>query len=71
MAVFLAFQSQAWHTDDSSGHAITEPGPMPGPTEPDRVVRIVGALVNPMGPSPEPETVTMLNTSPEPVQLAG
>jgi uncharacterized protein YukJ len=71
VAVFLAFQSQAWHTDDSSGHAITEPGPMPGPTEPDRVVRIVGALVNPMGPSPEPETVTVLNISPEPVHLAG
>jgi hypothetical protein len=70
-AVFLAFQSQAWHTDDSSGHAITEPGPIPGPTEPDRVVRIVGALVNPIGPAPEPETVTLLNTSPEPVQLDG
>jgi uncharacterized protein YukJ len=47
VAVFLAFQSQAWHTDDSTGHAITEPGPVPGPAEPDRVVRIVGALVNP------------------------
>ena len=44
---------------------------MPGPTEPDRVVRIVGALVNPIGPSSEPETVTVLNTSPKPVQLAG
>ncbi len=71
VAVFLAFQSQVWHTDDSSGHAITEPGPIPGPTEPDRVVRIVGALVNPIGPAPEPETVTLLNTSPGPVRLAG
>ena len=71
VAVFLAFQSQAWHTDDSSGHAITEPGPVPGPSEPDRLVRIVGALVNPIGPAPEPETVTLLNTSPEPVELAG
>jgi uncharacterized protein YukJ len=27
VAIFLAFQSQAWHTDDRSGHAITgEPG---------------------------------------------
>jgi uncharacterized protein YukJ len=71
VAFFLAFQSQAWHTDDSTGHAITEPGPVPGPTEPDRVVRIVGALVNPIGPAPEPETVTLLNTAPEPVQLPG
>ncbi len=71
VAVFLAFQSQAWHTDDSTGNAITEPGPLPGPAEPDRVVRIVGALVNPIGPAPEPETVTLLNTSPGPVELAG
>jgi uncharacterized protein YukJ len=71
VAVFLAFQSQAWHTDDVTGHAITEPGPVPGPTEPDRVVRIVGALVNPIGPAPEPETVTLLNASPGPIELAG
>jgi uncharacterized protein YukJ len=71
VAVFLAFQSQAWHTDDGTGHAITQPGPVPGPTEPDRVVRIVGALVNPIGPAPEPETITLLNASPEPVELAG
>ena len=64
VAVFLAFQSQAWHTDDITGHAITEPGPVSGPAEPDRVVRIVGALVNPIGPAPEPETVTLLNASP-------
>jgi uncharacterized protein YukJ len=66
VAVFLAFQSQAWHTDDVTGHAITEPG-----AELDRVVRVVGALVNPIGPAPEPETVTLLNTSPGPVELAG
>jgi hypothetical protein len=71
VAVFLAFQSQAWHTDDVTGHAITEPGHVPGPTEPDQVVRIVGALVNPIGPAPEPETVTLLNASPESVELTG
>jgi uncharacterized protein YukJ len=71
VAVFLAFQSQAWHTDDVTGHAITEPGPVPGPSEPDQVVRIVGALVNPIGPAPEPETITLLNASPGPVELAG
>ena len=71
VAVFLAFQSQAWHTDDATGHAITEPGHLPGPTEPDMVTRIVGALVNPVGPAPEPETVTLLNASPDPVELTG
>jgi hypothetical protein len=71
VAVFLAFQSQAWHTYDVTGHAITDPGPVPGPAEPVGVVRIVGALVNPVGPAPESETVTLLNSSPEPVGLAG
>jgi uncharacterized protein YukJ len=71
VAIFLAFQSQAWHTDDSTGHAITQPGHVPGPAEPDRVVRIVGALVNPIGPAPESETITLLNASPEPVELTG
>jgi uncharacterized protein YukJ len=71
VAVFLAFQSQAWHTDDTTGHAITEPGPVPSPDELDRIVRIVGTLVNPIGPGPEPETITLLNASPETVQLAG
>jgi hypothetical protein len=31
----------------------------------------VGALVNPSGPAPEPETFTLLNASPETVQLDG
>ena len=66
VAVFLAFQSQAWHTDDVTGHAITEPG-----AELDLAVRVVGALVNPIGPAPEPESVTLLNASPSPVELAG
>jgi uncharacterized protein YukJ len=66
VAVFLAFQSQAWHTDDVTGHAITEPG-----AELDLAVRVVGALVNPIGPAPESETVTLLNASPWPVELAG
>lgn len=76
VAVFLAFQSQAWHTDDHTGHASSDvpnpgPGPQPSPTEPDLVVRIVGALVNPLGPSPEQETVTLLNASPESIDLTG
>jgi uncharacterized protein YukJ len=75
VGVFLAFQSQAWHTDDQTGHRIEEPGPGPGPqpspTEPDFRVLIVGALVNPIGPAPERETVTLLNATPQAIDLAG
>jgi uncharacterized protein YukJ len=76
VAIFLAFQSQAWHTDDRTGHTIAEiptpgPGPQPSPTEPDLVVRIVGALVNPVGGAPEHETVTILNASPNQINLKG
>ncbi len=66
VAIFLAFQSQAWHTDDVTGHALEEPT-----SEADFRVRIVAALVNPMGPGPEAETVTLLNTTPEAIELAG
>ena len=78
VAIFLAFQSQAWHTDDHTGHTLPGQGPgVPGgPGAPDRVqpdhsVRIVAALVNPVGPAPEAETVTLLNASPAEVDLAG
>jgi hypothetical protein len=68
VAVFLAFQSQAWHTDDTTGHAIPD---SPRPTPGNRPVRIVAALVNPLGPAPEAETVTLLNASPAAIDLAG
>jgi hypothetical protein len=68
VAIFLAFQSQAWPTNDQTGHAI--PTPQPGqPGAPDHTVRIVAALVNPVGPAPEAETVTLLNVTPEAVDL--
>jgi uncharacterized protein YukJ len=65
VGIFLAFQSQAWHTDDQTGHAIA------GQPETDRIVRIVAAVVNPPGPAPEAETVTLLNASPHQVDLTG
>ncbi|HYN16938.1 MAG TPA: YukJ family protein, partial [Actinomycetes bacterium] len=43
IGVFLAFQSQAWHTDDATGHAI-DGGIAPVA---DPAVRILAALVNP------------------------
>jgi uncharacterized protein YukJ len=63
-AVFLAFQSQSWHTDDRTGHAIAAPvGPAP--------VRIIAALVDPAGPAPEAETVTLLACAASPLDLTG
>ena len=70
VAIFLAFQSQAWHTDDQTGHAIAGPEPG-GPEVPDHTVRIVAALVNPVGPAPEAETVTVVNASAGDIDLAG
>jgi uncharacterized protein YukJ len=67
VAIFLAFQSQSWHTDDTTGHAIED---TPSPQE-NVAVRIVGALVNPVGPAPEAERVTLLNASPAAVDLTG
>jgi len=52
-AVFLAFQSQAWHTDDTTGHRIDE--------EVESTIRILAAMVNPFGKAPERETVSLLN----------
>ena len=65
VGVFLAFQSQAWHTDDTTGHTSSDI-----PQAQDQKVRIVGALVNPTGPAPEHETVTLLNASPADINLA-
>jgi uncharacterized protein YukJ len=58
VGIFLAFQSQAFHTDDSSGHAIGAP---PGPGTEPAAVQILAAMVNPAGPAPEAETVLLLN----------
>jgi hypothetical protein len=72
VAVFLAFQSQSWHTDDTTGHALPgRPGPGPGPDDPHGVVRVVAAMVNGRGPAPELETVTLLNTAADAVRLDG
>lgn len=80
-AIFLKFQSQAWHTDDRTGHAIHEPGPgeprnpdpvRPQPSDalPDGLVRIVAAMVN-SKESPEQEWVWLANTSDRALSLDG
>jgi uncharacterized protein YukJ len=83
VGIFTKFRSQAWHTDDIHGHAL--PGSIPEPTpptpddggtvltpanEPASLIRIVAALINPKK-TPEQETVTILNTSPNAIDLAG
>lgn len=87
VGVFLKFQSQTWHTDDATGHRLPgdvsgppsdpptppdpyDPGGQPSPESPDGALRIVAALVNPTR-SPEVETVTLLNTTPAVIDLAG
>jgi uncharacterized protein YukJ len=69
VGIFLAFQSQAWHTDDATGRALAHVAPSLT-TEPTRV-RIVAAMVNPVGPAPERESVLLLNASPDTVDLTG
>ncbi len=68
VAIFLAFQSQAWHTDDVTGHAIAEPPPDPTTAS---AIHIISAMVNPLGGAPERETVLLLNASPHAVDLTG
>src|SRR4051812_6951973 len=69
VGVFLAFQSKAWHTDDVTGHALDGGRRPSGPG--DERVRVVAAMVNPVGPAPEVEAVTLINASPDPVDLTG
>lgn len=81
VAVFLAFQSQAWHTNDENGEPLVtpDPGEEPTPSEPtppptdgpdyEGTVRIVAALVNPSGGTPEDETVTLINLGPDEVSI--
>ncbi|SIR41893.1 Uncharacterized protein YukJ [Rhizobium sp. RU35A] len=84
VAIFLKFQTQAWHSDDGTAKPIVPPDPnhrgephtpvdrdhIPPMDVPDGLVRIVAALVNDVR-SPEHETVTLLNTSDVPIDLSG
>jgi hypothetical protein len=73
IGIFLAFQSQAWHTDDVTGHAIAGvvPQPIPAPGPDGSAIRIIAAMVNPVGGSPEAESVVLINASPHAVDLTG
>ncbi len=62
-AVFLKFQSQSWHTDDTTGHTIVD-------DIEDGLIRIVAAMVN-SKQSPEKEWVHLLNASDRVISLNG
>jgi uncharacterized protein YukJ len=75
-ALFLGFQVQSWKTDHATGRSLTLPPPPPakGPREisfNEGSVRIIAALVNPIGPDSGHETVTLLNTTPQSVNFDG
>jgi uncharacterized protein YukJ len=80
-ALFLKFQSQAWHTDDITGHTLPpRSGNLhaghPREPHPEPPVRIIAALLCPEVPvaphAPEPpQTVTLLNLSPRRIDLTG
>jgi len=80
VAIFLAFQSQCFHTDDTTGHRIPEAcdgskppkPPVDEPTETrDKDVRIIAALINPEGHDYGLESITLLNTTPDSLDLDG
>jgi uncharacterized protein YukJ len=69
VAMFLAFQSQSFHTDDTTGHTLVSANPRPTTTGTEPA-RVLAALVNPVG-APEAETIALINASPNPIDLTG
>jgi len=65
--LFLKFQSQTWDTDHVTGHALASRNA----SLLREGVRIVAALVNPAKGQPPHEAVTLLNISPQPIDLTG
>jgi uncharacterized protein YukJ len=68
IALFTAFQSQCFHTDDATGHRIYQACNVPAA---DGRARIMAALVNPVGPDRGLESVIILNITAQPINLKG
>jgi uncharacterized protein YukJ len=76
LAFFLAFQSQSFHTDDTTGNALPDQPDKDKEPDPKKEtvlsgVSIIAALINPAGADAGRETVTLLNLTPGPVDLSG
>ncbi len=71
IAIFLAFQSQCFHTDDAQGHRVPDVCDQAPPKPGAKSVCIIAALVNPKGPDKGLEAVTLLNTTPGAIDLTG
>jgi uncharacterized protein YukJ len=72
IAVFIAFQVQAWHTDDKTGNPINDL-PIDDDNQPEfsTPVRIIAAMVNPRVPDVGNEYVLLLNKADTPISLQG
>ncbi len=81
VAFFSAFQSQSFHTNDVTGNPIDKEGkPMPITTPPEdgtqpstiaADVKIIAALVNPIGDDKGEEFIVLINTTPNVIKLNG
>jgi hypothetical protein len=67
VAVSSAFQSQCFHTDESTGHRNPQAFDVPAA---DGRVRTLAAIANPIGPDLGLESITVLNTTPKPIDLS-
>jgi uncharacterized protein YukJ len=66
-AIFFAFQSQCWDTDDKGNCRTPIP---PDPVKPtQQSILIIAALVNPYNPEAGRESVTLLNLSDQAIDL--
>ncbi|AKG23751.1 DUF2278 family protein [Calothrix sp. 336/3] len=65
VGIFLAFQSQTFHTDDTTGHRLDDIAVTPTAA----AMRIVAAAINPLGDDSGKETVILINSSPEVINL--
>ena len=82
VAIFLAFQSQCFNTDDLTGHCMPdgkkisfkpcdESNIKPDVIVPAGSVKIIAALVDPIGVDMGKEAITLFNASPEDINLDG
>jgi uncharacterized protein YukJ len=71
-AVFTAFQSQAFHTDDKTGNPLNDL-PIIDPDQPENTtpVRIIAAMVNPAGDEVGNEYIILLNKGNKDIDLSG